>query len=103
MYWQVELRWIGIIGLLAVLAAVLAQAGDRKKLCVDLLDDADRSDRPEQRTETLLTEDQCEAAKQQEFRVPLLEIPQEDEDPMALSLGAKQGGGILRFKIPFSF
>jgi hypothetical protein len=33
----------------------------------------------------------------------LLEIPQEEEDPMALSLGAKSNGLILRFKIPFSF
>jgi hypothetical protein len=33
----------------------------------------------------------------------LLEIPQEDEDAIQLSLGIKNGGGTLRLKIPFSF
>jgi hypothetical protein len=33
----------------------------------------------------------------------LLEIPQEEENPMELSLGVKSNGGSLRFKIPFSF
>jgi len=41
--------------------------------------------------------------KSREFRLPLLEVPQEEEDPVQLSLGIKNGGAILRLKIPFSF
>jgi hypothetical protein len=41
--------------------------------------------------------------KTRELRALLLEIPQEDEDPVQLSLGIKNGGGMLRLKIPFSF
>jgi hypothetical protein len=48
-------------------------------------------------------DNRCEASTNRELRLPLLEIPQEDEDPMALSLGAKYNGAILRLKIPFSF
>ena len=51
----------------------------------------------------LLTGNQCEAQKTRELRALLLEIPQEDEDPMQFSLGIKTGGAMLRFKIPFSF
>ena len=50
-----------------------------------------------------LPDNQCEALKSREIRMPLLEIPQAEEDPMALSLGAKSNGLMLRFKIPFSF
>jgi hypothetical protein len=32
-----------------------------------------------------------------------MRIPQEDEDPMELSFGVKNNGGMLRLKIPFSF
>jgi hypothetical protein len=45
----------------------------------------------------------CEAAAKHELRLSLFEIPQEEEDPMSVSVGLKQGGGILRFRIPFSF
>jgi hypothetical protein len=41
--------------------------------------------------------------KTRELRALLLEIPQQDENPMELSLGVKSNGGTLRFKIPFSF
>jgi hypothetical protein len=54
-------------------------------------------------TQPLLMDNQCEALKSRELRLLLLEIPQEEEDPMALSLGAKSNGVVLRFKIPFSF
>ena len=50
-----------------------------------------------------LTGNQCEAIKTRELRALLLEIPQEEENPMELSLGVKSNGGSLRFKIPFSF
>jgi hypothetical protein len=50
-----------------------------------------------------LTSNQCEAVKRRELRVPLLELPQEEEDPMSLSLGTKGDGATLHFKIPFSF
>jgi hypothetical protein len=60
-------------------------------------------DPPAQGNRLLLTDNQCESLRNRELRVPLLEIPQEKEDPMALSLGAKNGGGALRFRIPFSF
>jgi hypothetical protein len=50
-----------------------------------------------------LTENQCEAIIKREFRLSLFEIPQEDEDPMTVTLGLKNGGGILRLRIPFSF
>ena len=42
-----------------------------------------------------LTGNQCEAVKRRELRVPLLEIPQEGEDPMSLSVGTKGDGGTL--------
>jgi len=56
---------------------------------------------PPQGTEPLLTDNQCKALKTRERRAPLLEIPQEEE-PVQLSLGIKNGGGTLRLKIPFA-
>jgi hypothetical protein len=50
-----------------------------------------------------LTENQCEALKARELRALLLEVPQQEEDPVQLSLGVKNGGAVLRLKIPFSF
>jgi uncharacterized protein YqfA (UPF0365 family) len=96
-------RYFGIMGVLAAAIATQVYADNVKKLCVGLRADTDTSVHAEERKDLLLTEEQCEAAKRQEFRLKLYEIPQEDEDPMALSLGAKQGGGIVRFKIPFSW
>jgi hypothetical protein len=96
-------RYLGIIGVIAAAIATQVYADNVKKPCVGLREESDYSVHADERKDLLLTDEQCEAAKRQEFRLKLFEIPQEDEDPMALSLGAKQGGGILRFKIPFSF
>jgi hypothetical protein len=41
--------------------------------------------------------------KARELRALLLEVPQEDEGPVQLSLGVKNGGAALRLKMPFSF
>ena len=97
------MRYFGIIGVLAVIIAAQAYADSDKKPCAGLAKDADRPAHAEERKDLLMTDDQCDAATRKELRLPLLEIPQDGEDPMALSLGAKQGGGIVRFKIPFSF
>lgn len=97
------MRCFGIIGVLAVLITAQVHADNVKKPCVGLREETDRSGHAEERKDLLLTEEQCEAAKRQEFRLRLYEIPQDGEDPMALSLGAKQGGGIIRFKIPFTW
>ena len=97
------MRYFGIIGILASLIATQLYADNVTRPCVGLREDTDTSVHAEERKDLLLTEEQCEAAKRQEFRLKLYEIPQEDEDPMALSLGAKQGGGVVRFKIPFSW
>ena len=87
---------ITFIGILLVLLAVSAEAlGDD---CVPLQEGKS----PTSTKQPLLTENQCEAEKNRELRVPLLEIPQDDEDPIALSLGAKFSGAVIRLKIPFS-
>jgi hypothetical protein len=92
-----------ILGVMAAVIATQTYAENVKRPCVGLRLDTDPEVHAEERKDVLLTKDQCEAAKRQEFRVPLFEIPQDGEDPMSLSLGAKQDGGIVRFKIPFSF
>jgi hypothetical protein len=97
-------RWIGIIGLIAALVTASADAMDTKAPCVDLLKENGRVDDSPALTELpFLTGNQCEAVKRRELRVPLLEIPQEEEDPMSLSMGTKGDGATLHFKIPFSF
>jgi hypothetical protein len=97
-------RWIGIIGFLAALFAVSAGAMDANRPCPGSLEEKGwADDSPGQGKQQLLLDNQCEAPTNRELRLPLLEIPQEDEDPMALSLGAKYNGAILRLKIPFSF
>jgi hypothetical protein len=97
-------RWIGIIGIFAALVAVSADAMDANRPCLGLHEESGGADdSPAQDKQPLLLDNQCQALKSRELRVPLLEIPQEEEDPMALSLGAKSNGLILRFKIPFSF
>jgi hypothetical protein len=97
-------RWIGIVGIFAALVTVSADAMDANRPCPGLLEEKGwADDSPAQAEQPLLMDSQCEAPKNREFRIPLLEIPQEDEDPMALSLGAKHNGAILRLKIPFSF
>ena len=88
------MRWI----------TVSAAAIDANGPCPGFLEEMDGAENsPAQDQQPLLSDNQCEALKNQELRAPLLEIPQEDEDPMELSLGIKNGGGTLRLKIPFSF
>jgi hypothetical protein len=97
-------RWIGIIAIFAVLIAVSADAMDVNRPCSGLLEEKGwADDSPASGEQPLLMENQCEALKSRELRLRLLEIPQEEEDPIALSLGVKNGGVVLRFKIPFSF
>ena len=46
----------------------------------------------------LMTENQCEAERRHELTIELLEIPQDREKPMSLSIGAKDnvhGGSAL--------
>ena len=98
------MRGIGILGAFAVLVAFSADAMDANDPCPGLLDENDGADESSTLlAQPLLTDNQCEALKTKELRAPLLEIPQEGEDPMELSLGVKSNGGILRLKIPFSF
>lgn len=99
------MRWIGILGIFTMLAAPSADAQDANRTtCPSLLEEVDAADDTLARDEQpLLTENRCEAVKGQELRVPLMRIPQEEEDPMELSFGVKNNGGMLRFKIPFSF
>jgi hypothetical protein len=97
-------RWIGILGILATVATGSAEAMDANSRCLSSLEENDGMDSSAvQGTQMLLTENQCEALKTRELRAPLLEIPQEEEDPIQFSLGIKNGGGTLRLKIPFSF
>lgn len=92
------MRWIGILSILAALVTVSADAMDANRPCAGLLEETGGADEsPTQDQQSLLTDVQCEALKSRELRVLLLEIPQEEEAPMALSLGAKSNG------IPFSF
>ena len=96
------MRQIGVIGVFTAFVAFPAYADDGREPCPGLF--AGKTDDPSvQGDQLLLTDNQCEAVAKRELRVPLLEIPQDGEDPMSLSFGAKNVGGILRFKIPFSF
>src|SRR5262245_9526255 len=98
------MRQIGILAVLAALIAGPAYAENSKSPCLGVLPGAGETDGlSAQGSQLLLTENQCEAVTRREFRLQLLEIPQDGEDPMALSIGIKNGGGLLRFKIPFSF
>ena len=84
------MRWIGILGILAALVTGSAYAMDANRSCLDLLEENDGAKvSPAQDEQPLLTDNQCEAMKSRELRVLLLEVPQEEEDPMALSLGIK--------------
>jgi len=98
------MRQIGMIGVLAAFVAVSASAEDAGRPCLGLSAGNGMAGAPSAQGEQLLfTDNQCEAITKREFRLSLFEIPQDDEDPMTLSLGLKNGGGILRLKIPFSF
>jgi hypothetical protein len=99
-------RWMGIVGTLAAFGTITAHAMDANRVCPDLLEanrGADESLAQRTQAQPLLTDNQCESLKTRELRVPLLDIPQEGEDPMELSVGVKNSGGTIRFKIPFSF
>ena len=96
------MRWIGILGIVSVIVAGSAAAMDENRPCFGLENDP-MNESPPQGTDPLLTDNQCEALKTRELRAPLLEIPQEEDDPVQLSLGIKNGGGTLRLRIPFSF
>lgn len=101
---EAAVRSVGILGIVLAFAISPADAMDANRSCLDLLEENDGPDAsPAQGEQPLLTDNQCEAMKSREFRLPLLEVPQEEEDPVQLSLGIKNGGAILRLKIPFSF
>jgi len=96
-------RSVGILGVVLALSAAPADAIDANRSCLDLLEEDDGAKlSPAQDEQPLLTDNQCEAMKSRELRALLLEVPQEEEDPIQLSLGIKNGGGALRLKIPFS-
>jgi hypothetical protein len=102
------MRQIALITVFATLAAGSAFAQEAKEPCYGSFEptkkaEAEAPPPPPEGAELHLTDNQCEAVAKREVRVPLIQVPQEDEDPMALSLGVKNLGGTLRFKIPFSF
>ena len=98
------MRPVGILGIVLVFATAPADAMDANRSCLDLLNENEGPDAsPAQGEQPLLTDNQCEAMKSREFRLLLLEVPQEEEDPVQLSLGIRNGGGMLRLKLPFSF
>jgi len=99
------MRQIALITVLATLTAVSAAAQEAKEPCYGTFEPTKKAAEapPPEGAELHLTDNQCEAAVKREVRVPLFQVPREDEDPMALSLGVKNLGGMLRFKIPFSF
>ena len=98
------MRWIGILGIFVALVTASSAAMDANRPCPGVLEEMDGAKTsPAQDQQPLLSDNQCEALKSQELRAPLLEIPQEDDDPLELSLGVKNNGGTLRLKIPFSF
>jgi len=101
---EVVVRRIGVLAIFLAFAAGPADAAEENGRCVGLLEENDGSaNPPELSAQPLLTDNQCEALKNKELRAPLLELPQEDEDPVQLSVGVKNGSGMLRLKIPFSF
>lgn len=97
------MRWIGILGILGAIGSSSADAMDVAPGCPGFFEDTAAEDPLADDELPLLRNNRCEATKTQELRAPLMRIPQDKEDPMELSLGIKNGGGVLRFKIPFSF
>ena len=98
------MRSVGILGIVLAFVISPADAMDANRSCLDLLEEHDGLDAsPAQGEQPLLTDNQCEAMKSRELRALLLEVPQEEEDPVQLSLGVKNGGATFRLKIPFSF
>jgi hypothetical protein len=93
--------------MVAGLAAVSADAADANRVCLsstaDMLGVPEAMDESSFQKPRLLTENQCEATKNRELRVPLLEIRRDKDNPIELSLGSKGDGVTLRFKVPLSF
>jgi hypothetical protein len=96
------MRQLGMIGILAALVTAPALAENAKQPCLGSFANGE-PDGPAPGAQLILTDNQCESVTRREFRLQLLEIPQDGEAPMALSIGIKSGGGLIRFKIPFSF
>jgi hypothetical protein len=95
---------ISEFGVAAVFAGFFALSANAEESCPGLFaGNGQAESQPEQGDRLFLSGNQCEAAAKRELRLSLFEISQEEEDPMSVSLGVKQGGGILRFRIPFSF
>jgi hypothetical protein len=94
---------IGILGLFVAFVAVSARADDARKRCYDSFDGSGQAGGSSAQSDQMFTPDQCDALTKRELRLKLFEVPQEGEDAMSLSVGAKNMGGILRFRIPFSF
>jgi hypothetical protein len=98
------MRRIGELGVVAALAGVFAFSANGEESCPGLsAGNGQVESQPEQGDRLFLSDNQCQAAAKRELRLSLFEIPQEEEDPMSVSVGLKKGGGILRFRIPFSF
>jgi len=88
----------------AFLAVSAAYAAEAKKQCLALPQEKIDTDDPvAQVAQPLLTQNECEAIQRHGLQIQLVEIPQDGEDPMRLSLGSKEKGGMFYFKIPFSF
>ncbi len=95
------MRWIGILGIFVVLAT---SADAQDATCLRQFEEVDAADGSSAGGEQLLlTDNRCDAMKNEELRASLMRIPQEDENPVELSFGVKKDGGMLRLKIPFSF
>jgi len=98
------MRKIGMVGFLVFFITASAWPDDGKKPCLNSVYGAgEKIDSTAQPDQLYLTDNQCESVTGKELRLKLFEIPQDEEKPMSLSVGAKNLGGILRFKIPFSF
>ena len=95
---------IGVIGVVAAFAGVFPLSANAEESCPGLFAGNGQAESQREQGDRLsLSGNRCEAATKRELRLSLFEIPQEEEDPMSVSVGVKQGGGILRFRIPFSF
>ncbi len=97
---------IGVIGVVTAFAGVFPLSASAEESCPGMLERDRQAEGQTQPGDPLyLSDRQCDAdaTTKHEPRLSLFEIPQEEEDPMSVSVGLKQGGGILRFRIPFSF
>ena len=99
---QSLIRWIVLVGLVTAPVTASTSEMDRIGLCADLLKENDRVDDSPAVASPFLTRNQCEAEKRRELRMPLLEIPRDENDPMSLSIGIKGDGATLHFRVPFN-